>query len=1230
MATVDVIYKSIKTTKALEYMQEVMESQGTKSIELLGFAVSNNIGELDANRTLESLNLSSIWFPVNSTTTPPYQIFTEAPKSITSSGAQLTFTMNIPAGLPVSDCYFNETYIFARFNAGAGTEGEIFLFAIGQSFENTSKLNQYIPNTSYTQVATFELFNGSNSKFNLIVNQASMLLVAPPITLEPQTAEVGLCIDDTLILRNTPEGTGVGVTGLTNFIAKKSGSASYNGMNLTIPDMTLYVPDGRDDDDKLLSSIIETSGATFALNPNLEDNTYWLFYNTNKNDIHLTPYYSKHINTEPSSGVYDEVIYLNSNVMKTTEDIAPNYVLTGDVSVSEDGIVSNLGTLSGSIEGLFSSNPVFNLDFTTGSDVTTTQSLFSLPYAYGSIANNRLSVDLSSYAYEVEYHKEIKSGNCIAQPVETIRTCILGSNTYYAQEELSSGITLYTDYNYTEPYGIAVFNDDNVIVSSENTVIDNKVYTKASTATELWTISLSHVLSSTDTSTTTAFSGQSITGTSSMIYDSAVLSNPVGTILDVDTENNTISLLVYNNATYTLTSENVDNYSYTIDTDTIYTSVPLAVGVQCFEDSGFSTYVGEVTAIDTTNATVSVQFDGTYTETQTYASYAYYAIEGNTYFTTAQNLEENVELYNSYTMSTESLVGIVSVTSSTNVTVIQYDTLYDGAYTSSSFDIHPYTFASDNTTVYCANEATAGETVYLDKLLSNPYAIVSTVSVSTMYLQSFQGYIGYVREQGSGVVAINIQIFDTPAFTGNVTISSGYNANYTGNSLESALGTLSIEVASNTAYKGTLSFNGSTYSLVLNDITPSIINTTRLPYMGASSFLILGGVENFSGTFNIQYQKSDDNEWMSGTGMEDVWTWNGFNETEPGWNIEPLCELGNLTILNGEIVSLTFNDTEEIVKFADLNYTGSSRINEDWGRYVFSSVPLVYNKKVALANGQQLSIKGTYSNFVKFMASLAEEYMGTVFCAETEWQAIKAQYGACTKYVYDATTGQLRIPYALGIPSGVLQKESLNIIPESFPSLEHSHALDIASSNIDHTHGAGKYLIQGSGILLSTGISGLWNAGTLDYGNNTKNYTAYDGFMPSTNNAIRILTTPYGGTNAFDIKYPNRSAKSETKYLVNNGKVVVSKDPLVTRDVSNKGWNWYPDVDDGATGGNGGLGGIYANASNGFSGQSALMSSNSTHNHPGSSIATTNPLSIQSGNHIQPQALGMLVYIVVG
>ena len=43
----------------------------------------------------------------------------------------------------------NETYIFGEF------EGEMFLFAIGQSFNDPSKLLQYISNTSYTQTATF-------------------------------------------------------------------------------------------------------------------------------------------------------------------------------------------------------------------------------------------------------------------------------------------------------------------------------------------------------------------------------------------------------------------------------------------------------------------------------------------------------------------------------------------------------------------------------------------------------------------------------------------------------------------------------------------------------------------------------------------------------------------------------------------------------------------------------------------------------------------------------------------------------------------------------------------------------------------------------------------------------------------------------------------------------------------------------------------------------------------
>jgi hypothetical protein len=104
MPAITNIYKSIKTNKALEYLQDMVIT-GNQMI-LLGFAVASQNGALDPERTID--DIYPTWYP----TSGQYTAFSIAPANVSTT---LSFVMDIPAAVTNNEVYITEIYIYAEY-----------------------------------------------------------------------------------------------------------------------------------------------------------------------------------------------------------------------------------------------------------------------------------------------------------------------------------------------------------------------------------------------------------------------------------------------------------------------------------------------------------------------------------------------------------------------------------------------------------------------------------------------------------------------------------------------------------------------------------------------------------------------------------------------------------------------------------------------------------------------------------------------------------------------------------------------------------------------------------------------------------------------------------------------------------------------------------------------------------------------------------------------------------
>lgn len=312
---------------------------------------------------------------------------------------------------------------------------------------------------------------------------------------------IGNPVTDTVFWQEFEAGSGSVNLQVTNYMSHLDGTPSYNGLTVSMPATTYYIPNGRSGDNTLNNTIQNVQASTYTVSG--DDGTYTLFYNNNTSALHLAPNYTSRAANYPTSAIFNDVTYLLNNKMYVQETIAPNYSISDGVQVSSAGIVSALGTLSFNNAAALSSSPVFNLKFTTGSDITTAQSLFTLPYAIGTIENGNLNVAISSYSYGVNYNTQLYSGayTLINQTTEYAYT--FNNSIYHTDGAIAVGSSLYTDGEMAELYGtVSVLTDAFVtVVNSESIELYSGSYEDVSTTTYSYTIGAQNIYSSTTLTT---------------------------------------------------------------------------------------------------------------------------------------------------------------------------------------------------------------------------------------------------------------------------------------------------------------------------------------------------------------------------------------------------------------------------------------------------------------------------------------------------------------------------------------------------------------------------------------------------------------------------------------------------------------------------------------------------------------------------------------------------------
>lgn len=97
------------------------------------------------------------------------------------------------------------------------------------------------------------------------------------------------------------------------------------------------------------------------------------------------------------------------------------------------------------------------------------------------------------------------------------------------------------------------------------------------------------------------------------------------------------------------------------------------------------------------------------------------------------------------------------------------------------------------------------------------------------------------------------------------------------------------------------------------------------------------------------------------------------------------------------------------------------------GEIVYSTIPLV-DAFIHPANGTEILKNGVYANFVEYMYTLYTDPTHEhdhLFCTQAEFDDAVDITGACGKYVFNATTGDLRLPKLTGMVAGTVDRAAI-------------------------------------------------------------------------------------------------------------------------------------------------------------------------------------------------------------
>ena len=381
------------------------------------------------------------------------------------------------------------------------------------------------------------------------------------------------------------------------------------GLNsITLPPCTIYSPFGRDENDNVKSRKYELSGGTYLINSlddsmEITENTtgeFPVFFNTSTGSVQVAKTYTKWTDVEPLGSEIGDVWYKLDNFMYHTATVGANFVPSGTVNVTNDGVITGLGYLN-LIKNLpISNSPEWNTCFTTGSDITTLQNLWSLPYTIANIKNGNMNIDVYSYAYEVTFASVVYSG-----------PYTLTDSSYSFTVNAGGEITLYTDAY--PAYGTELYSDASLetlyakVIDSNTLASSISFYTTSSPTTTTFTGGSSTVVGEdtiytyTINSTDTVYTKNSELVTNTLIYSDFECETYYGFATNVTGSNVTINVTYQNIA--------MDNYSsiceYTMGSDVYYTTEPLAVNVSVYSDSTLETLFGTVSSIGSGSCVIS-------------------------------------------------------------------------------------------------------------------------------------------------------------------------------------------------------------------------------------------------------------------------------------------------------------------------------------------------------------------------------------------------------------------------------------------------------------------------------------------------------------------------------------------------------------------------------------------------------------------------------------------------
>lgn len=491
----------------------------------------------------------------------------------------------------------------------------------------------------------------------------------------------------------------------TNYIAEMGGNVTYSGNTLNLPAMTLYAADGRNADNTLKSASVSVPASSFNLTG---EGKYTVFYNAAASNLLLAVNYAERTDVEPTIIFQNDVWYKLDNYMYFVDTIFPNYTASDGVSVSESGIVSNLGTLSLDTAWNVGTNPTFNVNFTTGDDVTTLQSLFRLPFATANIEDSKVNITLYGNTYGVTYYPTLYNGSySLSESKLTYNYEIDNIGTIYANQPLTQGLTVYYDIDLESPVGqVTSLSPTNLTITDTEQVYDGEFSLVSSGSYYTYTFG-----DETNYYTSAPLAGGVV------VYTDTELSSVYGTVASVTGTTVLIQQAseIYNGS-YTQ-NETISLYTYTMGENTYYTGSQIGVGVSVYTDNTLEEEYATVQSLTTSN--IVLQGLG--------QSNGYVAAGGST------NVAAGVNIYSDFNLTEQ--VDISSGNNATYTGVYQRSTIGQLSYDITASTVYNGSLVCNNNT-YTLTLNNIGTSLISTR---QPYSYTNTVTLggSSTFLGTF-------------------------------------------------------------------------------------------------------------------------------------------------------------------------------------------------------------------------------------------------------------------------------------------------------------------------------------------------------------------------------------------------------------------------------------------------------------------------------------------------------------